>query len=581
MGLAAGQARLLSITRRKSDCEFLSMQYSHQKLAISRELEMLSNNYSNSLNKTKLLYDFYGSNSAANSYDLNYGLMMKPSALNDYIPRMVTTNSGKVVLDGKYAAAARAAGIPPEGLATGSLPSDTVRNQFIAALQGQNLISSQQAENIQQIPYNQALGLGAVDTVTYETAYMNYDQLIETLSQPQYRISLNDGVKANKVDFAHICKITSNGNEETLDSEFTLGDILSGNLVLGWEYRNNENAFGNPDDDELDDMVKEDAIRFTRSLTCWEDIIGTIDDVLGNDPYSITALNYAKDKMNLDSFGRYMGDYNCRYYSISGGGDRDDGSAPPNTSSWFGTLASNLWTGNKVDNGEVVKYAVDCYVNNANCDFTNLNAFGNDNQGTWGRQSNRCSGAAIGISVFAKTYLAYIIEYLQGLNNATIHGADVRANNDAGLSNVNIEFPVGVTSNVEVADQKLGGFYDTLFNQICTRGWTQNNNINDKDYMQNMLKSGAMFICSESTDGYFYQENYASNVLIREEEDTSAVAEAEAKYNAQKQRLANKEDAIDLKMKNLDTELTALQTEYDSVKKTIDKNISNSFKRYS
>ena len=31
MGLAAGQARLLTITGRKSDCEFESMRLSHQK----------------------------------------------------------------------------------------------------------------------------------------------------------------------------------------------------------------------------------------------------------------------------------------------------------------------------------------------------------------------------------------------------------------------------------------------------------------------------------------------------------------------------------------------------------------------
>ena len=60
MGLSAGQARLLSITARKSDCEYKSMQLSHQKLAISRQLEDISNEYQNSLDQTKLIYDYYG-----------------------------------------------------------------------------------------------------------------------------------------------------------------------------------------------------------------------------------------------------------------------------------------------------------------------------------------------------------------------------------------------------------------------------------------------------------------------------------------------------------------------------------------
>ena len=64
MGLAAGQARLLSITARKSDCEYQSMSLSHQKLAISRDLAAISSEYQNSLDQTKLMYDFYGNGSS-------------------------------------------------------------------------------------------------------------------------------------------------------------------------------------------------------------------------------------------------------------------------------------------------------------------------------------------------------------------------------------------------------------------------------------------------------------------------------------------------------------------------------------
>ena len=82
MGLAAGQARLLSITARKSDCEFQSMRLSHQKIAMARELADLSNEYQNSLTQTKLIYDYYGTGDT--STPLTYGLMMQPSALIVY-----------------------------------------------------------------------------------------------------------------------------------------------------------------------------------------------------------------------------------------------------------------------------------------------------------------------------------------------------------------------------------------------------------------------------------------------------------------------------------------------------------------
>ena len=119
MGLAASQARLLTITSRKSDCEFQSMRYSHEKIALSRSMTDLSTQYQNSLDATKLVYDFYGTGDT--SYGLTYGLMMTPSELNGYLPILTTDTSGKTVLNSAYAAAARAAGIPQEGI--GSLPS--------------------------------------------------------------------------------------------------------------------------------------------------------------------------------------------------------------------------------------------------------------------------------------------------------------------------------------------------------------------------------------------------------------------------------------------------------------------------
>ena len=114
MGLAASQARLLTITTRKADCEYQSMRLSHQKIALSRDMTTLSNEYQNSLTKTKLVYDFYGTGDT--STPLSYSLMMSPSILNNNVPIMLTNAEGRVVLDAKYAAAARAAGIPQEGI---------------------------------------------------------------------------------------------------------------------------------------------------------------------------------------------------------------------------------------------------------------------------------------------------------------------------------------------------------------------------------------------------------------------------------------------------------------------------------
>ena len=62
--------------------------------------------------------------------------------------------------------------------------------------------------------------------------------------------------------------------------------------------------------------------------------------------------------------------------------------------------------------------------------------------------------------------------------------------------------------------------------------------------------------------------------------DEEAIAKAEAKYNTEKTRIENKEQTIDLKMKNLDTEISSLTTEYDTTKGIISKAIEKGFKRY-
>lgn len=97
MGLAAGQARLLTITGRKSDCEYESMRLSHQKIALSRQLADLSNEYQNSLDQTKLIYDYYGTGDESNP--LSYGILMTPSALNNYMPILVTDPKGRTTLN--------------------------------------------------------------------------------------------------------------------------------------------------------------------------------------------------------------------------------------------------------------------------------------------------------------------------------------------------------------------------------------------------------------------------------------------------------------------------------------------------
>ena len=141
MGLAASQARFLCITARKADCEYKTTDLAQQKLNITNQLSQISNDYANAMNATKLMWSNEG---VSADYGLSYGLLMTPSAINDYNAYMVTSPSGAAILNSQYAAAAKAAGISRNG----GIGSQAQRDKFIEALGGQGLITESTSKSI-------------------------------------------------------------------------------------------------------------------------------------------------------------------------------------------------------------------------------------------------------------------------------------------------------------------------------------------------------------------------------------------------------------------------------------------------
>ena len=153
-------------------------------------------------------------------------------------------------------------------------------------------------------------------------------------------------------------------------------------------------------------------------------------------------------------------------------------------------------------------------------------------------------------------------------------------NSHLAKQNALFQYTVPTGKSITTEDAYQAQFWDTLFNQICQNGWTEDSNVDDKEYLQEVLQSGKLFLSRVKDDGYYYQVNYSTDSYIKEVADETLIAQAEAKYNTEKSRLNSKEETLDLKMKNIETEISSLTTEYDTVKNTISKNIEKSFKRY-
>ena len=128
-------------------------------------------------------------------------------------------------------------------------------------------------------------------------------------------------------------------------------------------------------------------------------------------------------------------------------------------------------------------------------------------------------------------------------------------------------------------------FYNMLYNVISTTGActdeTIRNMVNDEQMLQEAVKNGRLFVSYLNDDGYFYQGAYSLTDRIAEVTDVDAIARAEREYEVTKSRLNTKEETLELKMKNLDMEISSLTTEFDTVKNMISKGVEKVFTMFS
>ena len=137
-------------------------------------------------------------------------------------------------------------------------------------------------------------------------------------------------------------------------------------------------------------------------------------------------------------------------------------------------------------------------------------------------------------------------------------------------------------SDYKSTEGKNGTYYKQL----------EDNLLNSDTWLQFALEHGVVMLEqvrfveeSEDDTGLEYSKwtatTYGSCSDIAEVEDEVAIARAEAEYTKKLNEIEAKDKKYDNDIKKLDTEHNALQTEYDSVKSVIEKNVERSFKAFS
>jgi len=134
-------------------------------------------------------------------------------------------------------------------------------------------------------------------------------------------------------------------------------------------------------------------------------------------------------------------------------------------------------------------------------------------------------------------------------------------------------------------------YYTNLFNEIkeaggcITDGTSNDANMKNSEWLQSQIDGGNLALYEyDSTAGTAGTGDYVNvawnsgDATLSENTDTTQTAKAEATYETTMASIQAKDKRFDQQLSTIDTEHTATQTEIESVKKVMNKNIERSFK---
>ncbi len=142
------------------------------------------------------------------------------------------------------------------------------------------------------------------------------------------------------------------------------------------------------------------------------------------------------------------------------------------------------------------------------------------------------------------------------------------------------------------------GFYRNIYDQMTSKGFTTYEEMIKEGYMKategdenkayiddkwliTQLKKGKLTISYYSAvEKKFVATTLDDDESIVEREDKAKIALAEQEYQRSMDRIEKEDKIFDLQLNKLESEHTALQTEYESVAKVISKNVEKSFNTF-
>ena len=132
--------------------------------------------------------------------------------------------------------------------------------------------------------------------------------------------------------------------------------------------------------------------------------------------------------------------------------------------------------------------------------------------------------------------------------------------------------------------QCIVDFYYPIFQAAAANGWTteynKDMNLNDT-YISDAINSGTFQLVTVNDEGNYDPDTsltyFITSGLVESRTDSGVREEITAWYNAEKERISEKEDWLDIENQDLSTELESINTEIQSIQSLIDDAISSVF----
>lgn len=551
MGLAASQARLLSLTARQHTVEGRAQYLQAQKLRLANESDRVYENYVNALDATSIQTKSYDSNGKVHWLEGSLNNLMRYDADDKSLGNIYYVqdiNSGKLYMPTNLVNAYNSSnndvfqflnniGIKYE--------KDVYNDEYVDALRTVNAYKN---EGYDTFPYSQA----QVETYkslrsetlnpTKSSTYNNADELYKLVSFSESTTNKGVYYPSDKTQYSALLAQLNNlkgttyytgTNKTIIDyiSNFDVSGVFADTskasnisattnepdktLYVYWDKAKENEKENEEDKQQIDDLMK---LKMLLNGGSWKKTSNIFDSIFGTNligEATTTGNIYTDDMQN--------------------------------------TL--NAYTGtNNANMGEaLVKMASDIKDSETNKALTTAN--------------NKFQTFFTSIGTTQEEFETKLSNY-NTYNNAV---ADLSTKDQ--------------TTYTKYEDDNLGPYYEQIFNAInaaggCTEITTEN--AKSGSWLTNMVKNAQVVLATFDNDKKELDNITASsNVGLREISNDREITKADSEYEADMEAINSKETKYNTQLNQLESERNAIKTEIESLKQIREDNISSTFKLFS